>query len=130
MEQQDSRLVALHSLPPEKILTIGMTRYLSASTVAGILGKTSQSVSAWCRNRDIFRGVRRMPQPYKAPYLIPFDEVERAITEDRLPRPGNPAFRSGRAYPYSLPKRERGKHAKREKQVEPEPADAIELSTG
>lgn len=123
MEQQQAEidevgqkmLEALHSLPDELRSYLGGTYYVSASTAAKVVGRTPQTVSTWCRDNKVFRGVQRVPMEYKPDYLIPVSEVERVILENDFPRPGNPANKHGGKYPYDLAKREAAKKAEKKR---------------
>lgn len=98
--EQKARLERLEAVPSEKIMAVGIKRYLSIATAAEVLGKSRSAVGKWCNHGNVFVGVKRSPVPYKGCYLIPLEEVERVILEDDLPKPGNPRFSSGVAYPY------------------------------
>lgn len=98
--EQKARLARLEAVPGEKIMTVGIKRYLSIATVAEILGKSRSAVGKWCNRGDVFIGVKRSPVEYKGCYMVPLEEVERVILEDDLPKPGNPRFAIGAAYPY------------------------------
>lgn len=117
IDEQDARLARLYALPDEQVRLIGGRRYLGIATVAKLLGKATETVSLWCRKGNVFREVSRSAEEYRPSYLIPYDEIERMIQEDDFPRPGNPAFRTGSAYPYPNRRQKR----KPAKEVEAEP---------
>lgn len=109
--EQKARLARLEAVPGEKIMVVGIKRYLSIVTVSAILGKSRSAVSKWCDNGAVFSGVKRSPVHYKSCYLVPLEEVERVILEDALPRPGNPRFETNATNPY--PPRQASPHYRR-----------------
>lgn len=104
----EAKLRQLHALPEDKLWLVGTRAYLNLSTISNLINKSQATLGKWCR-LGLFRDVERTPIDYKPAYLVPFSEVERVIRENDYPRPGNPVFEGGKAYPYSLKKREKGK---------------------
>lgn len=110
--EQTTRLARLASVPADKFFTVGMSKYLSISTVSAVLGKAKSTVSKWCNTKKVFRRVIQTPE-YNGIYLIPLDEIERVIKEDDLPQPGNPNWiAAGAANPNPYPYKKRNRRKK------------------
>lgn len=117
--EQKARLARLEAVPNEKVMTVGIKRYLSIATVSEVLEKSRSAVGKWCHNNTVFTGVKRSPVEYKGCYLIPLEEVERVILEDDLPKPGNPRFSSGAPYPYRRRGRKKAAESTKEAEIQP-----------
>lgn len=103
---QENRLARLYAVPDDKMFTVGARRYLGTAVVSEILTRAKQTVSKWCKLKQVFQGVKQSPEEYNGGYLIPFDEVERVIRENALPQPGNPNWiLAGRNNPNPYPKK-------------------------
>lgn len=117
--EQKARLARLEAVPGEKIMTVGIKRYLSIATVAEVLSKSRSAVGKWCHNGNVFIGVKRSPVEYNRCYLVPLEEVERVILEDDLPKPGNPRFSIGAPFPYRRRGRKVAEEPPKEAEIQP-----------